>query len=826
MLESIFRNNGERRVVESELRDLLAEVREERDAVREERAAAREELVMLRAEREALRAQVAKSAAAATKLSRTNQALDEVGAKAEGAMRRLEALAALASGQEEHLRQFGQLDQRLAELRGQLAQAEQTSQALLGPAGSLAQVTEAGKEADKRIAALHALAEHVSGKAKALEAQRHAVDHAVTETARLNQLVWTMDAQVTRLTEGREQMQRAEEAVERIERLARGATQELEAAQTAREEFARESGRLESQGRSLLDALRGMTERLVVGKEEFGAFDDRLRSLSGSLVDAETRMQAVLAQDESFAAMQHKTDALVKVFADLRLETEDLARRQSALDELTEQLGTVEALGRRTAAQHDALMQAQGDLDGMRTSLGELQRAWADAARLRDKAAEDRSAMEAFIERTAAMIGRTPEIEARLDAMLGKMSLLEQSNETLRRLGESTGGLDAEVTRVSARMQFVETVGARVNDLYALSGEVERRIADQVARRGEIDGLAQSCDTLGMRLTVMREQLDGVGAQQARLVPLAAETARLGEALQESQRAVAAMKKDEVAAIEQQQRLAGLIEHGMRQAAETAERLRQVQALSQDVGEVSAKSSEMLVQLAQVQGRQRDVLAQVTLAEEQMQRAEAMSRQLDHRRTLLMHAEKALASFEARLVALDRHGEGLDQKMKALADREALVHAVKGEVDGIRQLAARSKADLQFVAEQRGEIAEMRQRLDDLHGRAGDTEQLVALIEAWRKKVEEVQASAQAVDTMFGAMQGTLESLSEQRVVIDDVGEKLARLDFSVQEAKDVAARLGGSTHEAQGTLRTLQREREVAERVEKSIKAVRAGRG
>ena len=50
--------------------------------------------------------------------------------------------------------------------------------------------------------------------------------------------------------------------------------------------------------------------------------------------------------------------------------------------------------------------------------------------------------------------------------------------------------------------------------------------------------------------------------------------------------------------------------------------------------------------------------------------------------------------------------------------------------------------------------------------------------------------------------------LSEQRAVIDHVGEKLARLDFTVQEA--------------QNTLRALQREREVAERIEQGIKALR----
>ena len=90
--------------------------------------------------------------------------------------------------------------------------------------------------------------------------------------------------------------------------------------------------------------------------------------------------------------------------------------------------------------------------------------------------------------------------------------------------------------------------------------------------------------------------------------------------------------------------------------------------------------------------------------------------------------------------------------------------------------------------------------------------------------MEEARTSTHAVASMVRDMQGTLESLSEQRVVIDDVGEKLARLDFTVQEAHSVLSRLDGSGQEAQNTLRILQREREVAERVEKSIKAVRAG--
>jgi chromosome segregation ATPase len=385
-------------------------------------------------------------------------------------------------------------------------------------------------------------------------------------------------------------------------------------------------------------------------------------------------------------------------------------------------------------------------------------------------------------------------------------------------------GLDAEVTRIHDRMQLVEKVESRVNDLFALTADVERRMAEQVTRRNEIEALAHQCDSLGTRMGFAQQQLEGLSAQQARLSPLNEEVSRLGEELRGSQRALEAMKKAEASALEQQGRLAGLIEHGLRQAAETSDRLRQVQAMSQDLAQVTTRSDEVMTQLTQLQSRQRDVLSQVTLTEAQMQRAEAMSRQFDHRRSLLVHTEKALATFESRLADLDRHANGLELKMKSLADREALVHAVKAEVDGIRQISSHSKADLLYVAEHRKDVSDIRVKVEDLLGRIGDTDEKIALIESWRRNVEEARASASAVTSMFSEMQGTLESLSEQRVVVDDVGEKLARLDFTVQEAQNTLSRLDSSAQEAQNTLRTLQREREVAERVEKSIKAVRAG--
>src|ERR671924_540960 len=88
------------------------------------------------------------------------------------------------------------------ELRDLVTQAREEREAL---ELMLARVKSEGDarvlEARDNAAALHALAEHVSHKTKALEAQKHTVERAVVEATRLNEMVWNMDAQIARLAQ-------------------------------------------------------------------------------------------------------------------------------------------------------------------------------------------------------------------------------------------------------------------------------------------------------------------------------------------------------------------------------------------------------------------------------------------------------------------------------------------------------------------------------------------------------------------------------------------------------------------------------------------------
>ena len=74
------------------------------------------------------------------------------------------------------------------------------------------------------------------------------------------------------------------------------------------------------------------------------------------------------------------------------------------------------------------------------------------------------------------------------------------------------------------------------------------------------------------------------------------------------------------------------------------------------------------------------------------------------------------------------------------------------------------------------------------------------------------QSYRHAIVRLLDDVQETLETLGEQKVVVDHVAERVAQLDFVLQEARN--------------TQRTLQHERELAERIEQSIKQLRSQRG
>ena len=164
--------------------------------------------------------------------------------------------------------------------------------------------------------------------------------------------------------------------------------------------------------------------------------------------------------------------------------------------------------------------------------------------------------------------------------------------------------------------------------------------------------------------------------------------------------------------------------------------VKQVNALNEELARAAAIKDELIAELARVQARQRDAAARVEATEDQLKRAATMYKSLEQRRPQLAFSEKKLSGVESKMAELEQTSADIDLKMKALAERAPLVDAVKADVDGVHRISARSRADLQFVIDQRDQVTTLRQQVEALLTKSGETEDKIAIIESRRTTVD------------------------------------------------------------------------------------------
>src|SRR4051812_45402915 len=256
--------------------------------------------------------------------------------------------------------------------------------------GPLARLHELSQSTEERLTSINALAEHVSHKAKALESQQQAVEHAVVQANRVNEMVWAMDVQIGKLNEGMKQIARADDTLARTEKLAAETNAQLESATKLRHETERETGKLKKEAGTLLDAVRGQVDTLALKEKEFESFDLRLRTLHGDVGDAEARMEALAAKDKNLIELSQKIDGMSKRFEALFTSADELTKKQLALENLNERLGQVDELAKKTSWQLDSLRQSRQDLDALRKEIQEFYTSHGEAAKLADKLGADR----------------------------------------------------------------------------------------------------------------------------------------------------------------------------------------------------------------------------------------------------------------------------------------------------------------------------------------------------------------------------------------------------------------------------------------------------
>jgi predicted nucleic acid-binding Zn-ribbon protein len=211
-------------------------------------------------------------------LRSTQAELEQSMARAGALDHELEQLRGMTSGLTEEWARIGETSRTAREDSSAAVAAIREAETKLGP---LAQLQALGQDADERLVALNALAERVSLKAKAIESQHQTVEHALVQSNRVQEMVWSMEQQIAKLGEGMRRAATAEETLARLETLSTDTTQRLAGAARLHAETEQQAAALEKRAGSLLEAMHAQLETLAVDKKAVEAVDERLRILDG-----------------------------------------------------------------------------------------------------------------------------------------------------------------------------------------------------------------------------------------------------------------------------------------------------------------------------------------------------------------------------------------------------------------------------------------------------------------------------------------------------------------------------------------------------------------
>ena len=494
--------------------------------------------------------------------------------------------------------------------------------------GPLAEMHELSKSTETRLATLNSLAEHVLQKVKVLENQKHTVEHAVVEANRLNEMVWNMDVQIAKIKDGGQQAAQVEETVTRIEALVNETVGRLDQATQAKESFSREIDKLEQGRAELVDFVRGSFERLTVGRKELDAFDERLKSLHTGLSHSEESINSLQEREKDLGAVGQRTDGLEKRMVDLMGQAEDLHKKQAQLETLRDRLAQVDELTKRTSYEFGALEKSREDLEGLRKEIQEFHKTHAALGKTIAALAADKKSFEEFLRRTDEFRREIPVLDSKMDAITSKLSVVEEGTQKAATLVAVAEDLDRQMTRIAGNQQLIEKVEVRLSTLNTLSSDVEGQMQEQLGRRTEIESLKSICDGLVIQVTDARQQVDGISVTQQKLLPLTSQVAEIRQQVNKTGAAFRELKQEDAAIAAQEKRLAELVDQSREVAADVETRVVQVQELTTELSAGAAIKDELADELGRVQGRQREVTAQVQLSEDQLKRVEQQMRQL------------------------------------------------------------------------------------------------------------------------------------------------------------------------------------------------------
>lgn len=720
-----------------------------------------------------------------------------------GDVDRLRSLAAALVDDTAATRQASQQAQESA------ARAAETIAGVQEQIDLVRQLETASHETTAQLQALNALAEHVNSKARALEQQHQTIERALVESRKVTEMVWNMDVQIGRLNKGATLTARVEEDLTRLERLHQDSAAQLDEATRASQTFAASFEQQRREAAELLQNLERRVDYLDANRKEVDTLRERVDGAQAALGDVERRVEAVSSAQAAVTSLSDAVRDLSARLGDVATRTEAIEHKQSALDTLEARLAEADDLARRTGLQIEALHERRDELQQLEIAFAQFDTIHAEARRLTEALAADKRELARFMEQAGEFLRESPQLLEAIDALRAGVEATEARAGHATAMKPAIDELAGQIERLTPRLAVVEDLQTRLNDLHALSADLDRRLSVQLGRQAEIEGIRIACDGLSTRVTDLHHTMAGLDDAQAKLAPIPDRISALDETVHDIGRRLDAIRRDDEVLASQEQRLEALSASADALSRDLAARLETLRALQVELGQAGTWKDQLRGDLTDMQRLQREIVAAIRGAEEQQQQLAVRCQQIEQQRAHVAVAERMVEAFEHRMLEAERSCESLNARIAAVSTREKIVEAVRREVEAVHGVARKVQDDLAAIEQAHTSIADGKAEVQRLLDALGVATASIADVEARSRGVDDVRRRADAVLHLLDDMRVTLDAVCEQKATLDHVTDDLARLHDMIAEAR--------------GTAKVLQDERRLAQRIVDTIRGVHA---
>ncbi len=714
----------------------------------------------------------------------------KLGELREGVSQAKEQQDQIARSQELSGSRLEEADNRHRAVTNAVLEAEEKVKVLGTTMADLSQLAEGATDTKRQLVLLQALADSVGQKVAAVEQQREAVERAGRQANQLSDLVRHIDVQVRNQESSFEKMKELRAEVEELTTLhvrLMAESEEIRERQRAVTEFDEVARRrlngLQAEVDASADRLAlerdgfdAVAQRVIDLRQDLAALESRFGSLhqaAETLPELQGRIQEVTARLDSAAG---EIDRLGEDAHEVRGLRAEIKRLGEVVDTVGKRLEQAEETGPAVQSMLRDFNTLQRSHEGLKDATDQVQFA-ADSMR---RAREDQNETERWLAGVQQLLS---EVQAQIRELNGVRPTVDLVQKEVERVTSA-------LTTLESRESYLGDLNKRLVNLSSLAAQLDERS----------EGLVAWMDVANEQLGSLASRAADAADVEKTVTRLVSETESLeqrGQAYADSLDSLEGKAQDLQELSQRTRRLGAELDQRQAALEKASEHLERASQLRQEAGAAAQDLEDQSQQL----------VASLSAVEKRSGELNDLANRLDDRITGLRFSEKRLGQFEEKLAQWERTEEHVGQALGQLAEREATIRMVQGDIRNLLQMAERTVEDVRSINAAQHEVAQTRAKLDEALAQLRNVDDAAAALSDRQRQIERAEARLGRAEALLLQIRSSMETMQSQRAFLDHVLDKSGSLTFQIKQAEAL--------------IQTLREERDLANKVRSAVEEV-----